>query len=94
MGTATGTVSGGRAERVSRPAAFKGIAKIFLSPWNRDAFYFPPNGWGRVTKEDLVELIRRILRTDQKLDFLAKLEPGELRALAACIRNGLEPKKK
>lgn len=47
-----------------------------------------------MTKEDLVELIRRILRTDQKLDFLAKLEPGELRALAACIRNGLEPKKK
>jgi hypothetical protein len=47
-----------------------------------------------VTKEELVELIRRILRTDQKLDFLTKLDAAELRALAACIRNGLEPKKK
>ena len=47
-----------------------------------------------MTKEDLVELIRKILRTDQKLDFLGKLDSGELKALAACIRNGLEPKKK
>jgi hypothetical protein len=58
-------------------------------------YYFPQmNGWSDVTKEDLVELIRRILRTDQKLDFLTKLDAAELRALAACIRNGLEPKKK
>jgi hypothetical protein len=52
------------------------------------------NGWGDVTKEDLVELIRKILRADQKLNFLMKLDSGDLKTLAACIRNGLEPKKK
>jgi hypothetical protein len=49
---------------------------------------------GDVTKEDLVELIRKILRADQKLNFLMKLDSGNLKTLAACIRNGLEPKKK
>jgi len=49
---------------------------------------------GDVTKEALVELIRKLLRPNQGLDFLMKLDSEELKALAACIRNGLEPKKK
>jgi hypothetical protein len=51
-------------------------------------------GLGDVTKEALVELIRKLLRPNQELDFLMKLDSEELKALAACIRNGLEPKKK
>lgn len=49
---------------------------------------------GDVTKEALVELIRKLLRPNQELDFLMKLDSEELKALAVCIRNGLEPKKK
>jgi hypothetical protein len=52
------------------------------------------NGRTDVNKEDLVDLIRKILRTKQKLDFLTKLDSAELRTLAACIRNGLEPRNK
>jgi hypothetical protein len=51
-------------------------------------------GLGDVTKEALVELIRKLLRPNQELDFLMKLDSEELKALAVCIRNGLEPKKK
>jgi len=47
-----------------------------------------------VTKEELVDLIKKILRANQKLDFLMKLDSDDLKTLAACIRNGLEPKKK
>lgn len=47
-----------------------------------------------MTKEDLVELIQKILRANQKLDFLMRLDTEDLKTLAACIRNGLEPKKK
>ncbi len=47
-----------------------------------------------MTKEGLVKLIRKILRAEQELDFLMKLDAGDLKTLAACIRNGLEPKKK
>jgi len=49
---------------------------------------------GVLTKEDLIALIKKILRTDLNLVFLMKLEPGDLETLIACIRNGLEPKKK
>jgi hypothetical protein len=51
-------------------------------------------GLGDVTKEALMELIRKLLRPNQERDFLMKLDSEELKALAVCIRNGLEPKKK
>jgi len=46
-----------------------------------------------MTKEDLVDLLRKILKTDAGLDFLSKLEPEELETLIACIRDRMEQKK-
>ena len=46
-----------------------------------------------MTKEDLVDLLRKILKTDASLDFLSKLEPEELETLIACIRDRIEQKK-
>jgi len=43
-----------------------------------------------MTKEDLVDLLRKILVTDASLDFLYKLEPEELETLIACIRDRIE----
>jgi len=45
-----------------------------------------------LTKEDRIELIKKILRTDLNLDFLMKSDPGDLGGLIASIRNGLETK--
>jgi predicted ATPase len=41
----------------------------------------------RMTKEALVELIKKILKTDFNLDFLLKLTPGELETLVVLIRD-------
>ena len=46
-----------------------------------------------MTKEDLVDLLRKILKTDASLDILSKLEPEELETLIACIRDRIEQKK-
>jgi hypothetical protein len=43
-----------------------------------------------MTKEELVDLLRKILKTDASLDFLFKLEPEELETLIACIRDRIE----
>jgi len=37
-------------------------------------------------KEQLIEIIQRILGTDMDIGFLSKLEESELETLAACIR--------
>ena len=39
-----------------------------------------------MTKDQLISLIRKILKTDPELKFLEKLDPEELEMLAACIR--------
>jgi hypothetical protein len=44
-------------------------------------------------KEKLVDLLRKILKTDASLDFLSKLGPGELETLIACIRDRIEHEK-
>ena len=38
-------------------------------------------------KGELIELIKKLLKTDSNLDFLIKLEHEELEILVACIRN-------
>jgi hypothetical protein len=38
------------------------------------------------TKEALIALLKKILKTDTKMDFLLKLEREELQILIACIR--------
>jgi hypothetical protein len=40
-----------------------------------------------MTKEALIELIKKILKTDFNLDFLLKLTPGELETLVVLIRD-------
>ncbi len=40
-----------------------------------------------MTKETLVELIKKILKTDFDLNFLLKLTPGELETLVVLIRD-------
>ena len=40
-----------------------------------------------MTKEDLVNVLRKVLRTDTGLEFLCKLESEELEAIIVCIRD-------
>jgi hypothetical protein len=46
-----------------------------------------------MTKEDLVDLLRKILNTEADLDFLSDLGQRELETLIACIRNRIEQEK-
>ena len=46
-----------------------------------------------MTKEDLVDLLRKILSTDADLDFLSDLGQRELETLIACIRDRIEQEK-
>ena len=39
-----------------------------------------------MTKDNLIETIQRLLKTDADLSFLLKLEEYELERLVACIR--------
>jgi len=45
----------------------------------------------RMGKGGLIQLVRRILKSDTDLNFLQKLEARELETLVACIRVRLEP---
>lgn len=40
-----------------------------------------------MTKEELMEIITKVLKTDVKLDFLLRLETEELKVLVASIRD-------
>ena len=40
-----------------------------------------------MTKEELLEIITKLLKTDLKLDFLFRLELEELKVLVASIRD-------
>jgi len=44
----------------------------------------------RIEKEGLIQLARRILKSDVDLNFLLRLETEELETLVACIRVRLE----
>ena len=46
-----------------------------------------------MTKEELIDIIGKILKTCSNLDFLSKLELDELEKLIACIRDRLEKEK-
>ena len=43
-----------------------------------------------MTKEKLIETIKRILDTDADLDFLSELTLKDLETLVACIRDRVE----
>jgi hypothetical protein len=40
-----------------------------------------------MTKEELLEIIKKLLKTDTELDFLLRLDSDELRVLVAYIRD-------
>jgi uncharacterized small protein (DUF1192 family) len=46
-----------------------------------------------MTKEDLIDLLRKVLNTDADLSFLSVLGQLELETLIACIRNRIEQEK-
>jgi len=41
-------------------------------------------------KNDLIEIIKKILKVDTDLKFLLKLKKAELETLAACIRHRVD----
>ncbi len=47
-----------------------------------------------MTKEELIDLFWKILKTKTSLHFLSKLEPEELETLIVCIRDRIEQEKK
>ncbi len=44
----------------------------------------------KVTKEELIEILIRVLKTESDLDFLLKLDESELVSLVAVIRDRIE----
>ncbi len=47
-----------------------------------------------MTKEEFVDLLRKILNTETNLDFLCDLGQQELETLIACIRDRIEQEKR
>ena len=43
-----------------------------------------------MTKEKLIEIIQRLLKTDIDLNFLLQLKKSELETLLVCIRSEVE----
>ncbi len=43
-----------------------------------------------MTREQLVEIVKKLLETDSELDFLSKLTKSELETLVAAVRNRVE----
>lgn len=46
-----------------------------------------------MTKEKLVETVRKLLKTDQDLDFLLRLKQEDLETLVAVVRNRVDQAK-
>lgn len=42
-------------------------------------------------KQELLEILKKLLRTDADLGFLLQLEYEELQTLVACVRSGIDP---
>jgi len=43
-----------------------------------------------MTKEQLVDIIKKLLETDADLDFLSKLSKSELETLVSAVRDRVE----
>ena len=43
-----------------------------------------------MTQEELLEIIKKLLKTDRDLEFLLRLDNEELRTLVACIRDRVD----
>ena len=44
----------------------------------------------RMTKDQLIEIIEKLLETDSDLDFLSKLSNTEIETLVSVVRNRVE----
>ena len=47
-----------------------------------------------MTKKDLIEILKKLLKTRANLDFLLKLEHKDLEVLVAVMRDRLEQEKR
>ena len=43
-----------------------------------------------MTKQELIEILEKLLETDVNLDFLQKLDDQEIQTLIACVRSRVE----
>jgi hypothetical protein len=43
-----------------------------------------------MTKEDLLAILKKLLRTERSLDFLLRLDEEDVRTLIVCIRDRLD----
>lgn len=50
----------------------------------------PSNAQNALNKDELLEIIKGLLGTDVKLDFLLQLSEGELETLVVCVRERLD----
>jgi len=41
-------------------------------------------------KQELLEILKKLLRTDTELGFLLQLEDEDLQTLVACVRSGMD----
>ena len=41
-------------------------------------------------KQELIEILRKLLETDTELDFLLQLKGDDLRTLVACVRDRVD----
>jgi hypothetical protein len=41
-------------------------------------------------KQELLEILRKLLKTDTDLDFLLQLKGDDLRTLVACVRDRVD----
>ncbi|WP_300465353.1 DUF3944 domain-containing protein [Desulfobacula sp.] len=43
-----------------------------------------------MTKEELIEILKRVLKTESDLEFLLKLDESELETLVAIVRDRVD----
>ncbi len=43
-----------------------------------------------MNKQELIEILKKLLDTDTELDFLCRLEEDELQKLVACVRSRVD----
>ena len=43
-----------------------------------------------MTKEDLLAILKKLLRTERSLDFLCRLDEEDVRTMIVCIRDRLD----
>jgi hypothetical protein len=67
------------------------MAQVFqrINPFSSKSLNYPQavKNW---SNEDLVDLVKKVLKTDRNLDFLLELNLRDFEILVACIRARME----